>query len=480
MAFGATLASLHCAYYNGIYNARTAVARASRLAEQQRVDSARVWYRRAADAAESVLSRHGNSEWASEALYLAAQGRAFSGACPEAEAHWRRWQERHHAASGQSRQDQLLAVRGELAVASCALRRTGPVTDIGTDIGTDFGTDTWKATGTGTVTGDVSTAYQRLQALDGSADSSWPDVLRREIRRWHARAALGAGEAAVADSLLRGLDDDSASWERLLAAVETANWPRVERLLVERVRANAFAPALDPVVVALANAAQFHPLRRVEAELLQVATARGARARLALVFGDVWVRVGDVARADSLFTNIVRRHRGDSLIAAPAAVRLLALRLRHVDAVDMLSARLVEHETQHGTGAGYAQLREPAALFSVLHSTEDPSGAALFLAGEVARDRLHAPRLARTVWESLLDRYPAAPLAPRALAALTLLDTARAGNWRTELQARFPDAAEARWQRQESMVDAADYRAANRLLEGRWELALRESARVPR
>ena len=88
----------------------------------------------------------------------------------------------------------------------------------------------------------------------------------------------------------------------------------------------------------------------------------------------------------------------------------------------------------------------------------------MFLAGEVARDSLGARRVATRVWRALAERWPDAPLAPRALYAIVLLEPDSAVAVRAEILARYPTSAMAALLREENVVDAATMRAGDALL----------------
>jgi hypothetical protein len=61
----------------------------------------------------------------------------------------------------------------------------------------------------------------------------------------------------------------------------------------------------------------------------------------------------------------------------------------------------------------------------------------LFLAAELARDTLTAPRLAGSLFRQVADDWPDSPYAPKALLALGMVDPAWADSARTLLAGRY-------------------------------------------
>ncbi|MHB0963306.1 MAG: hypothetical protein ACYC5V_08885, partial [Gemmatimonadaceae bacterium] len=73
-----------CAYYNGIYNAKSELTTGERLARAGREAEAGSHYAAAAAKAETVLVRHPRTRWRPQALSIAARASAFSGDCASA------------------------------------------------------------------------------------------------------------------------------------------------------------------------------------------------------------------------------------------------------------------------------------------------------------------------------------------------------------------------------------------------------------
>jgi hypothetical protein len=63
----------------------------------------------------------------------------------------------------------------------------------------------------------------------------------------------------------------------------------------------------------------------------------------------------------------------------------------------------------------------------------------LFLAAEAARDSIGAPWLAASIWQRIVDQWPASPYAPKAILAAEQIDSTRADSARALLESRYSD-----------------------------------------
>src|SRR5581483_12107541 len=84
-------------------------------------------------------------------------------------------------------------------------------------------------------------------------------------------------------------------------------------------------------------------------------------------------------------------------------------------------ASVVARGRERGAGSPIQRrLEDNVLLVQMLAGHEDGTGAALFLAAEVARDSLHAPVLARALFERVAE-LPRSPLSAKALLAAAQL-----------------------------------------------------------
>lgn len=431
------LAASGCAY-NGLYNARTASRRADLLLQRGMDDSAAVYLQRASDAAEAVLERADDSTEQGEALLLSGRALALSGAdCVRA----RNRLNAFLSLGGTTADDRA---RAALAIAQCDAR-----------------SEQW----------DLVEA--RLAPIDAAASGLTDERLRSDVRRWRARAALASGASARADSLLSTMDVDDAPWERIAVAIERQAWEYAEGQMVGRALRGDARPELDAALRRAAAARQFVMVARVVNAFDSSSAPRAVRVRLRMLAGELEEASGDTARARMHYQQVIARTALDTLARRAASARLAQLDAAQIDSVPALRAHLLRSAPlARGTGA-YDRFEASATLFLLLHDTVDPSGAALFLAGEVARDSLRLPSLAIEAWRTLERRYPDAPLLPRALYAASRLMPDSASAMQRTLITRFPDSALSAWLRGESVVGAPDKRATDALLEGRWTIAAR-------
>ncbi len=445
VAVGVMLLSSGCAYYNGMYNARQAMRRADALAQRGLIDSASVHYARAAEAAEYVLRRHADSPFRSEALLLAGQASAQTGACSTAT----------------DRLSALLALdslslddraRASLAFAVCHVQNA-----------------------------EYAAAATRLEAVDialTQADSAATATterqeLRRAVRRWRARIALAMNDATLADQLLRDLSERDAPWERAAFAVSQRDWPRADALLVARATVGDVHPMLDALLRDASVQQQYSLVSRVADAYAASQAPRAVRARVQLLAGDAAALAGDSTTARSHYSRVLSRALADSITVREASARLTQMAVMRADSVSALRALLDTAPVEARGSAVYDRIEAASVLFLSLYDTDDPSGAAWYLAGEVARDSLSSRRLALTVWRELEMRWPDAPLTPRALYAAHVLTPDSADAIKARLLTRYSASSMASLVRGEGVNESADQRAADALLESRWRLAVR-------
>ncbi len=425
-----------CAYYNGVYNARQAMRRGDALRVVGRDDSAGVLYARAAEAAESVLRKRNADAWRAEALLLAGRGHALSGDCT----------------AGRARLDEYLRASGapidraraQFALALCesTLQQFVP-------------------------------AEKRLASLDTSGAVSRDTELQRDVRRLRVRVALSAGDVALAERLLASLGRADAPWERIWAAVASSDWARAESLLLSRAEQGDVRIALDNALEAAGRAGEAAMVDRVVRAYDVSSAPRSERARLALFAGDAYLQRGDSVTARAMYSRLVERLSSDTVYVRDAQARIAKLDFAVIDSSAQIRALLTTSRPVARGNPEFDRLESSAALYLLLLETNDPSGASMYLAGEVARDSLRRDVLAYDAWRTLSRRWPDAPLAARALYAASVIAPDSAPSLQAELLARYGTSSMATLVRGQGADDAADLRAADALLEGRWVIATR-------
>ncbi len=433
-----------CVYYNGVYNARAATARADELARQGFPDSARVFWQRGSEAAEAVLQKTAESQWHAEMLLHAGRSAAMLSECDRAEKRLSAFFLRSDADTSRSRATER--VLATLALGACDMRR-----------------------------GNYDLVESRLAPLATSGAMTDDPELLVTVARLRAEAALASGALTRADSLLRLLPVEEARWERLAVAASRNDWAAAEPLMLDRALMGDARPEIDAILRRAMTAGQTTLVLRVVDAFDAGNTPRRDRARLQLLVGELLEYVRDTAAARALYQRVSERTAVDSLARAEAAARLSLLDLAGVDSIASLRlwlARAFTNENGSAQSASLDRAQSVCTLLLMLYDTDDASGAAMFLAGEVARDSLQHEQLAAESWRTLTTRWPDAPLAARALVMAARVRPDSAAVWQREVNTRYASSAMAAWLRGESIVDAADYRTADALLAGRWALAI--------
>jgi hypothetical protein len=423
-----------CVYYNGIYNAKEAARDGDALLRRQAEADAGGPFQRSAERAESVLVRYPKSPWRTRALYLAGRGQAYSAQCDRAIPTLNEFL----SLSGAATDDRD---RARIALASCELRGTR-----------------------------LATARARLDSL---VDAPNADVAR-QARVWAARAALAAGDRDAVPQYLRSLDASALQWELIGSSLSASEYARAESLLTLQAARGDFRDEATRVLRELWLAGRVDAVEGIvrRYDLSRVRDDR--RATMHYAIGELNVRAGrdSVARRHLL---VAMTYAGrDTVIAHEATARLSLLplsTLRSTREVDSILARQVTAVR----ATGYARrVQDQLLLVTLLEGQSDPTGASLFLAAEVARDSLRAPRLAEGMFLRIAREQSTSSLAPRSLHAASLLDPDSAQRWLGQVQTVYATSSVAAYLRGDDPATASDFVTTPDLLKLRWT----EGARV--
>ncbi len=406
-----------CAYYNGMYNAKRLASRARKAERDGRTFDAGSLWGQVSVKAESVLVRHPDSKWADEARLLQGTARVklrdCAGALPLLE------------------QVMLTTANPEFAE-QAALQVGGCRVQLGDPTG-------------------ASAAYARLLAS--------PDPSRRNLALFaHGRALRLAGEPGAALAELSQTDDRRARGERAAALAALG------RLAEAQATADSLladADSLAPWEAILAGFAG-HDLAAAEVLLPQVLARdrfpAGLRARLldqhALRLEPIdTIRSNErfhqaLAIGDPAMEAEIRLHHANAVLRRAVTLDDLRRLGEELDALD---------EPQGPYGPPLAQLRERVRRFRITADSTPPGtprgDLRLFVAGELARDSLDAPRLAGTQFRRVAEGWPASPFAPKALLAAVALEPDDADSLRALLRERYPESP---YLRLAEGADAAD------------------------
>ena len=359
---GATLLG-GCAYYNTLYNAERAFADAQRAELRGDRGAATAAYATTIEKARRSLKRDSTGRWSDDARYLI--GRA-------------------HFGRGDYR-----AARDELQ----RVIRDSPDAELRTAALAYAGAAELQL-------GDAGSAARLLsQAIDAGLD----EQTHAFARLWRGRAylRLDRGEEGLADLDVAAQGDASialpARGERVSWAIRRGDLERAGRAFVDLLAAQNLGTWRDSLRVFAAEATtRFGP---VDAERFvataAVGAARDVRGELTLLQAELRALAGDTAGAATLAIDVGERSTDTlALRARIAGARWLLAGVDRIEALseprNVLLPALALPEAQ--------SLVRSIRMLAVLVARAEREPLALFAAGEIARDELAAPRLARALF----------------------------------------------------------------------------------
>ncbi len=367
-----------CAY-NGMYHARRLSSDAEKAERDGRTIDATAFWGQVTVKAETLLARHPDSKYSTEAKLLLGRARAHLSDC---------------------------------GAARPMLRATLPVLTDSADI-RDASTDLARCE---LALGDHDAAAARLAGLAGQGS---PEEQRR-TRLDLARALRLAGRPLEAIAALDGVAGRDVAAERLLANASAGRVPETATLADSLIALGDSTAPWDSVLATLgrrdARAASLLLDR-----LTPISSARPSLHALRLLEDARRLADIDAARAEQRLAAAAETG-SDQGAAATARYQLLRVSLRQVDQVAELDsfATALEGVSEAAAGGEAGKLRrmvvDVRAADSV--SVTTPQGdLRLFLAAEAARDSLGASALAATLFRRVAVTWPGSPYAPKALLA---------------------------------------------------------------
>ncbi|HKT60036.1 MAG TPA: hypothetical protein VJQ46_08285, partial [Gemmatimonadales bacterium] len=370
-----------CVYYNGMYNTNR-LAKSARKAEREgRPFEAQGFWGQVITRADSLVLRHPRSKYADQATVLRGLALARLNQCQEA-----------------------IGPLGRLVLVQ---------------LSTDFTEEAALALGRCQLQlGDAGLADLAFLRVLNSADS----VRRHEARFRHARALRMSGQYEAAVALMRESPDPRAREDLLLAL---AGAGRTEEALVFADSVLALHDtsfAWDSVVVTMGR----EDARAASSLVTRLADEPGAAPELSarrLYEDGVRLAPLDSAAAMARFEQAAKV-QGSSDGAARARLRLLRVELSSARSLGDLASKadaLADLASQSPAGMEAAalqvELRQLAQLADSARAGTPQGDLRLFLGAESARDSIHAPLLAATLFRQVADEWPASPYAPKALLA---------------------------------------------------------------
>lgn len=393
-----------CAYYNGVYNAKSAAHTGDLRFQQGESYTAGQAYLISASKAETVLIRHPKTRWRNEALYLSARGFALAGECGK----------------GLRRIDEFLALpdapdgqraRVVIARAVCLLADNQP-----------FSADTV------------------LRPLLSNPDAD----IRGQASLWAGRVALALGDPERAQAMFAAAPRNAASWEFMDAAFKRGDLATAESLLAIHAHAGQWRSEVAGRVRHLWGSDRRASAVNIVNQYGHSGAPSGSRVALHLMMSDLAAESGDTALA-RLQAIEAQRVGITPAVEAETRSRLLALRIRELELLTDVDAAYVRDSTRIRGTALQKRIADDLTLIRMFLSGPNDGGAGLFNAAELARDSLSAFRLARTLFLSIERDFPEYQTAGRALLAVrsmfpesTKVYEARiVGKWPTSYAAVF-------------------------------------------
>jgi hypothetical protein len=393
-----------CVYYNGMYNTNR-LAKSARKAERDgRPFEAQGYWGQVITRADSLVLRHPRSKYADQATVLRGLALARLNQCQEA-----------------------VGPLGRLSLVQ---------------LSSDF-------------TEEAALALGRCQLQlgdPGLADLAFAEVLnssdsarRHEARFRHARALRMNGQYEEAVALLRESPDAQAREDLLLALAGAGHTDEALAFADSVLALHDSSFAWDSIVATVGR----QDARAASALVGRLADDPRASPELKarrLYDDGVRLAAADSAAATARFQQAAQVP-GASETAERARLRLLRARLSSARTLDDLGrhgdslAALASQTTAPGLEAAALQL-EVQQLRQLDDSARAGVGQGdlrLFLGAESARDSVHAPLLAATLFRRLADDWPTSPYAPKALLAAQLLEPADPDGIHVRLDSLYHD-----------------------------------------
>lgn len=387
-----------CAY-NGMYHARRLSGDAERAERDGRTIDANAFWGQVTVKAETLLARHPDSKYSTEARLLLGRARAHLNDCTAARPMLRAALPAL-ADSADIRDARADLARCELSLGDYAAAAENYRSVIG------HGTAAQQRRTQLELARSLRLAGQPDQAIETLAQVSGPDATQERLLAY-AGAGRVPATTALADSLI-ALGDSTVAWDSVLAALGRREPVAASQLLDRLGPIFASRPALQARRLA-DDARRLAPVdpARAEQRLAQVASSGGdegtaATARIQLVRASLRT-VSELSQLDGTIAALDREADGP-LSAEAGALRKVVAHVRSADSI--------------GVGTPQGDLR-------------------LFLMAEAARDVLGAGPLAAALFRRAAEIWPDSPYAPKALLAAELLAPATA-DLRSLLDARYP------------------------------------------
>jgi hypothetical protein len=376
-----------CVYYNGMYNTKRLAGSARQAERDGRPFEANTLWGQVVTRAESLVVRHPDSKYADEARIYQGIALARLGQCQEAMAPL--------GAAATVKLEGDVAEDAALALGRCRLEL-----------------------------GDPAAAELALASVTDSKDRA----RRQEARLYRARALRLSGRADLALDALQDANDAPAAQERLLALAAADRVPEALALADSLLALGDTTRTWDSVVTTVGRSNPRVASQLVDRLARQPGATPVVQSRRMLEDAQRLATV-DTARAAARLREAARIGPANGS-AGEAKVRLIRLQVsRAASTADLAAvADTLNRLGELGGSAGTEAQLLTASLEGIRQAADSATlGVAqgdlrLFLAAEAARDSLHAPALASSLFRQLVEGWPDSPYAPKALLAGRSLD----------------------------------------------------------
>lgn len=360
-----------CGYFNSLYNARKEFGIAERQRRQGEVVSARQSYTGSIEKAAKSYRRYPSGRWSDDALYLIARARFQIGEYPAARAAFRELLTKTtdgdiragaHAYAG--------ATETSLAAPVAALAHLDTaIAMLGTEAELSGFAHLWRA---------------RARALSGDREGAWSDL----------------GTVTSASDPEYG----AIQLERIRLAIDAHDSTQATAAFAGLLRGHDVRRQLDTIAILATHAASVFGAVAARAMLAQPGSelAPPARDSLALLRAQLASFSGDTLSANRELLQLASR----AAVPAAAAARVLVARSRlltvaELEGLSEVRALLLPAIAMPAAQALIRTIRLVDVLVEMSAARGQPL--ALFTAGEIARDELGAPLLARKLFVTFAD-----------------------------------------------------------------------------
>ncbi len=262
----------------------------------------------------------------------------------------------------------------------------------------------------------------------------------------------------------------------MTASLQGADYARAESLLIRRAQLGDWRPDVTTALRELWNAGRVDGVEEIVRQYDAARLRDSWRVNMHYLIGDLDLQSGkDSLARRHLFT--ARQLAGtDTVIQRESAARLALMgmsRFESLAEVDTVIARL---DSTAKRSVYFRRLSDQLLLYRMLQSDTESTGASWFLAAEVARDSLHAPKIAYGQFVKLARDKPGTLLAPKALHAAATIFPDSSSLLMARLVSAYPLSSVVAWMRGGDPTTSADFAASDSLLRKGWLSSARSFA----